>query len=168
LLVTQCTRAGEVVAGVDAAGAEPIQHRPVQKAEQLATVDVDLRPAITVGQPRRLLPDELTTLRVELIFSHRDTYTIEIVEQTQFGQFAHRMGLQGDANPQFLDGRCGLVDVHVMDAGVMQGQGQGHATDASSYDRNSHISSSLSTTGRRCMGGTLSIGEWEKGVEPLV
>ena len=36
---------------MDAAGTEPIQHRPVQDAEQLTAVDVDLRPAITAGQP---------------------------------------------------------------------------------------------------------------------
>jgi len=90
------------MAGVDAAGAEPIQHRSVQDTEQLAPVDGDLRPAVASSQTPGFPPDWLPMLRVVDEFGGGDAHAIKIVEETKLGQFAHSMGLKDDANPQLL------------------------------------------------------------------
>jgi hypothetical protein len=110
----------------------------VQHAEQPASVDRDLRPAVTGRQAAGLAPDPLPVLGVEHILGGGDARCQQVIEQPEFGQLAHRMGQDVDADAQLPDGRCRLVNVHVVDAGIKQGQGQRHATDATARDCDLH------------------------------
>lgn len=112
--------AGELVAGMDARRAETIHYRPMQDAEQLATMDRNLGPAVAHGHPEWLAPDLLATTREVDVLGGGDADGGEGGEQPQLGQLAHRMREEVDPHAQLTDGRGGLVDAHILDACRME------------------------------------------------
>ena len=127
--------ARQMVAGVDARGAEPFEHGPMEHPKQLAAVDGELRPAVAGGQAARLAPDPLAVLGVVGEFGGGDADRGQLVKQTELRQLARRVGHHVDADAQLLHARRRLVDLDVIQTGVVEGQGEGHAADAAARDR---------------------------------
>src|SRR5262249_59380945 len=125
----------EVVVGVNALATEAVEHCPVQDAEELAAVDAQLGPVVAGSKASRFTPDQLAVLRVVLELSGGEADARELIEESELSQLAHGVGEDIDADAQLLQDRRGLVDVHVVDARIEQGQGQHHPADSSSGDR---------------------------------
>jgi hypothetical protein len=118
--------------------ADPIHHRTIQDAQQPASMNRDLRPPVTGSNTPGLTPDSLPMLRIERDFACGDACVFEIVQQTEFRQFAHGMGLDVDANALLVHGRRRLIYVHLIEPGVGEGKSEGHPADASPNNSDSH------------------------------
>ena len=108
-----------MVAGVDPCLAEPLQYGLVEHLQQLAAMNRELGPVIARGAAARLAPDALAVFGVEDQFPGRDADRGETVQQTEFGQLAHRVGQHVDADSQLTDSVSGFIDIDIGEAGVM-------------------------------------------------
>ena len=74
-----------------------------QRDLQRAAVDRVLRPAVAARGAARLTPDALAMAVVEGEFLDRPADRRDLAGQAELGQFAHRVGLEIDAEPQGID-----------------------------------------------------------------
>jgi hypothetical protein len=130
--------ARQMVAGVHALGAQAFAHRAVEDAQQLAAVDGELRPAVPGGEAARLAPDPLPVCGVVSELCGWDPYSVQLVEQAKLRKLAGRVREHVDADPKLFHARRRLVHVDVMEARVVQRQGERHAADAAAHDRHAH------------------------------
>ena len=128
---------------MDARRAEPREHGAMEDPEQLAAVDGELRPAVAGGQAARLAPDPLPVPGVEDELGGGDADRGQVVEEAELGQLAHGVGQDVDADAQLLHGRGRLVDLDVVEAGVVEREGQRHAADAAPDDGDLHVGFSV-------------------------
>ena len=113
-----------------------------QQHQQGAAMDADLRPAIAGVQPAILAPHFLAiTRRVEQC-TRRDAGGEDRLAQAEFGKLAHGMRQQVDADAERLRVRCRLVQFD-RNAGVMQGNRKGQATDSAAGNDHAHGQPSL-------------------------
>jgi hypothetical protein len=93
-----------VAATLDAVGAKPGQHGAGEDAKQLAAAVGKLRPAVAGDQAARLCPDPLPVLGGEDELCGGDADHVLPIEEPGFGQLAHGVKQDIDANAKFIDG----------------------------------------------------------------
>src|SRR3546814_645325 len=101
----------QVPAGVDSVGADALAHRLQQQHLQLAAVDRELWPAVAGGLAARFRPDELAALGVVGELGRAHAEAVELPQQAELVELAHRMRQQVDADAERLQRRRGLEDL---------------------------------------------------------
>src|SRR5262245_26717401 len=96
-----------------------------------------LRPFVPSRKPAFFAPDQLTELIEQAPLLNGCASSSELVGESELGEFAHRDGLQIDADPQRDKVAHGLVYAH-RNAGLMQAQGHREPRDAASDDDHLH------------------------------
>src|SRR5580692_2107839 len=123
--------------GVDDFLAEPFLDRPKNDVLQAPAVDRELRYVMAGIDAANVAPDFLT-MAVEII-KHvgADRDVIELLQETEPGEFADRMRQRVDADAEFADG-VGLFEQFAADAARPQHQGRGQAADTATDDNRLH------------------------------
>ena len=81
--------ADEMVASVDALTTQPLDHGAVQDAEELTSMNGQLRPPIAGSEPPWLAPNPLPVLGVVDEFRRGNAQAGQFIEETELGQLAH-------------------------------------------------------------------------------
>jgi len=116
-----------------AVGAQASERLFEQHSLQIAAVDRELRPVVARMLARGFLKDQLAVFGEEDRLLRAHTHRVELRQQAEFGQLAHRMRQQVHAHAQGLEFGHGLVDA-TRNAGLVQAQREGQATDAGAQD----------------------------------
>src|SRR3954451_4647417 len=104
-----CLRpAAEMMAGEDVLWPQAFGRGIEQDLMQRAAMDRELRPFVSGLKPARLAPDRLAVLGEILELPGAHAAGVELVEQAEFDQFAHRMRQHVDADAERLERRHAL------------------------------------------------------------
>ena len=121
-----------------AVGAQALDHRPSQHAEQQTAIDRPLRPAVAGGETARFGPDPLSLAVVvgERTGAHRQR--VQLGRESELGQLARGVGQHVDADPELAHLPRRLEQLDVVDASGPQRQRERTPPDATAHDRHLH------------------------------
>jgi hypothetical protein len=125
--------AGAAVVADDAVRAQALERLFEQHRLQVAAVDRELRPVVARMFARCFLEDQLAVLGEEDRLLRAHAHRVELRQQAELGQLAHRMRQQVHAHAHGLEFGHGLVHA-AGNAGLVQAQREGQAADARAQD----------------------------------
>src|ERR1700689_3387052 len=122
---------------------QPLGRGIEQDLLQRAAMHRELRPFVTGLEAARLAPDRLAVFGEIRQLPGAHAGRIELVEQAELGQFAHRMGQHVDADPERFQLSHALEHA-CRNADLVQAERQGQPADAAAGDEYGHDGPSLS------------------------
>ena len=134
--------------GMDPGRAQPVEHRAMENALQLAAVNAELRHIVSGVGAAQFLPHRLAeAIAIEQLAS-ADAGAVELRQQTELRQNADGVRQHVEADAEFAQLR-GLLEYLGLDSGLVQREGGGKAADTAADDQD-FLASALSIEPTPC------------------